>query len=119
MEAAISMLSCARIGAVHSVVFAGFSSEAVGERIRDSGAKVVITADGGMRGGKPVALKKVWRGGRRGQKNERERDEGKRERVRNGRCDIYLTDRNHEHELYSPPPPPPRPHPSTFVLLFM
>jgi len=46
-EAAISMLACARIGAVHSVVFGGFSSEALRERMNDAGAKVVITSDGG------------------------------------------------------------------------
>ncbi len=56
-EAAIAMLACARIGAVHSVVFGGFSAEAVAERNRDAGAKVLITADGGWRRGQVVALK--------------------------------------------------------------
>jgi acetyl-CoA synthetase len=56
-EAAITMLACARLGAVHSVVFAGFSPEALASRVADCGAKVIITADGGMRGGKPVPLK--------------------------------------------------------------
>jgi acetyl-CoA synthetase len=56
-EAAIAMLACARIGAVHSVVFAGFSPEALANRIADCAAKVVITADQGVRGGKPVPLK--------------------------------------------------------------
>ena len=56
-EAAISMLACARIGAVHSVVFGGFSAEAVRSRIEDAEAKVVITSDGGYRRGKPAALK--------------------------------------------------------------
>jgi acetyl-CoA synthetase len=51
------MLACTRIGAVHSVVFAGFSPEALKDRILDSGAKVVITADESVRGGKTVALK--------------------------------------------------------------
>jgi acetyl-CoA synthetase len=56
-EAAVTMLACARIGAVHSVVFAGFSPEALASRIADSGAKVVVTADEGLRGGKRVPLK--------------------------------------------------------------
>jgi acetyl-CoA synthetase len=56
-EAAVAMLACARIGAVHSVVFAGFSPEALASRIADCGAKVVITADEGLRGGKRVPLK--------------------------------------------------------------
>jgi len=56
-EAAIAMLACARIGAIHSVVFAGFSPEALAGRIQDCDSKVVITADGGMRGGKVVRLK--------------------------------------------------------------
>lgn len=56
-ELAIAMLSCARIGAVHSVVFGGFSSEAIADRNNDAGAKVVITADGGWRRGKLLPLK--------------------------------------------------------------
>jgi acetyl-CoA synthetase len=56
-EAAIAMLACARIGAVHSVVFGGFSAQSVADRIFDSQAKVVITADGGFRRGAVVALK--------------------------------------------------------------
>ena len=56
-EAAISMLACARIGAVHCVVFGGFSPDSLASRIEDSQAKVVITADSGMRGGKPILLK--------------------------------------------------------------
>jgi acetyl-CoA synthetase len=56
-EAATAMLACARIGAVHSVVFGGFSSEAVRERMNDAGAKVVLTADGGWRKGSVVPLK--------------------------------------------------------------
>ena len=56
-EAAIAMLACARIGATHSVVFGGFSSEALKDRINDSKAKVVITADGGWRRGGVVPLK--------------------------------------------------------------
>jgi acetyl-CoA synthetase len=58
-EAAIAMLACARIGAVHSVVFGGFSAESLRDRVMDSGAKVVVTQDEGRRGGKPVPLKKV------------------------------------------------------------
>ncbi|HUM12210.1 MAG TPA: acetate--CoA ligase [Myxococcaceae bacterium] len=56
-EVAIAMLACARIGAVHSVVFGGFSSEALRERMNDAGAKVVITSDGGWRKGAAVPLK--------------------------------------------------------------
>jgi acetyl-CoA synthetase len=56
-EAAIAMLACARIGAPHSVVFGGFSSEALRSRIEDAEAKLVITADGGYRRGSPAALK--------------------------------------------------------------
>jgi len=57
-EAAIAMLACARIGAVHSVVFGGFSAQSVADRIQDSGAKLVVTADGGFRRGAVVPLKK-------------------------------------------------------------
>ena len=56
-EAAIAMLACARIGAVHSVVFGGFSAEALRSRIEDAAAKLVITADGGFRRGSAAALK--------------------------------------------------------------
>jgi len=56
-EAAVAMLACARIGATHSVVFGGFSVEALSTRIADADAKLVITADGGYRRGKPSALK--------------------------------------------------------------
>ena len=57
-EAAIAMLACTRIGAVHSVVFGGFSAQSVADRIFDSQAKMVITADGGFRRGAVVQLKK-------------------------------------------------------------
>ncbi len=57
-EAAIAMLACARIGAVHSVVFGGFSADSIRDRINDSGAIAVITADGGYRRGAIVPLKK-------------------------------------------------------------
>ncbi len=56
-EAAYAMLACARIGAIHSVVFGGFSPESLKDRILDSDCRVVVTADGGRRGGKAVALK--------------------------------------------------------------
>ena len=56
-EAAVAMLACTRIGAVHTVVFGGFSPEALAGRIVDSDAKVVITADEGVRGGRTVPLK--------------------------------------------------------------
>jgi acetyl-CoA synthetase len=57
-EAAYAMLACARIGAVHSIVFGGFSADSLASRIEDCDSQVVITADEGVRGGKPVALKK-------------------------------------------------------------
>ena len=56
-EAAYAMLACARIGAVHSVVFGGFSPQALQDRILDSDCRTVITADEGVRGGKPIPLK--------------------------------------------------------------
>jgi acetyl-CoA synthetase len=58
-EAAIAMLACARIGAVHSVVFAGFSSNALADRINDCQAKMVLTADGNFRGAKSIPVKAV------------------------------------------------------------
>ncbi len=57
-EAAYAMLACARIGAVHSVVFGGFSPDSVAGRIQDCDSRIVITADEGLRGGKPIPLKK-------------------------------------------------------------
>jgi acetyl-CoA synthetase len=57
-EAAYAMLACARIGAVHSVVFAGFSPDSLAGRIVDCASTVVLTADEGLRGGKPIPLKK-------------------------------------------------------------
>ena len=57
VEAVVAMLACARIGAVHSVVFGGFSSESLRSRILDSDCRVVITADQGVRGGKSIPLK--------------------------------------------------------------
>ncbi len=56
-EAVIAMQACARIGAIHSVVFGGFSAESLKDRIEDAGARMLITADGGHRGGKIVELK--------------------------------------------------------------
>ena len=56
-EAAVAMLACARIGAVHSVIFGGFSAESIKDRLADSGAKFIVTADGGWRRGKVVPLK--------------------------------------------------------------
>jgi acetyl-CoA synthetase len=58
-ELAYAVLACARIGAVHTVVFAGFSSQAVAERIKDCECKMVITSDGGFRGDKTIALKPI------------------------------------------------------------
>ncbi len=65
-EAAIAMLACARIGAAHSVVFGGFSAEALRSRIEDAEAKLVITADGGYRRGAPLGAQARRRRGRRG-----------------------------------------------------
>ncbi len=56
-ELAISMLACARIGAIHSIVFGGFSAQALQDRIQDCKARMIITADRGVRGGRQVALK--------------------------------------------------------------
>ncbi|MEB8327775.1 acetate--CoA ligase [Flavobacteriaceae bacterium KMM 6897] len=58
-ELAISLLACARIGAIHSVVFAGFSSTALATRINDSDCKLVVTSDGSYRGGKEIDLKGI------------------------------------------------------------
>ncbi|MEX0995601.1 MAG: acetate--CoA ligase [Flavobacteriaceae bacterium] len=58
-ELAVSVLACARIGAVHSVVFAGFSAKALDTRINDSDCKIVITSDGGFRGSKTIDLKSI------------------------------------------------------------
>ena len=82
-EAAYAMLACARIGAIHSVVFAGFSPDSLAQRITDCQSKIVITADEGLRGGKKVPLKanvdaaiaksRRRRLGRRGQAHRRRR----------------------------------------------
>ena len=58
-EAAVAMLACARLGAVHSVVFGGFSAEALRDRIRDCGAEIIITQDVGLRGSRKIPLKAV------------------------------------------------------------
>lgn len=58
-EAAIAMLACARIGAIHSIVFAGFSASALSDRINDCGAKAVLTSDGNYRGNKKIPVKAV------------------------------------------------------------
>ena len=57
VEAAVAMLACARVGAIHAVVFAGFSPDSLANRIQDCGSTLVITADEGRRGGRRVALK--------------------------------------------------------------
>src|SRR6185437_14685447 len=58
-EAAVAMLACARLGATHSVIFGGFSSDALRDRIVDCGAKVLLTQDGAWRRGNVVPLKKM------------------------------------------------------------
>jgi acetyl-CoA synthetase len=58
-EAAVAMLACARIGAVHSVVFAGFSAQSLADRINDCEAKMILTADGNFRGAKSIPVKAV------------------------------------------------------------
>lgn len=58
-ECLMTMLACARIGAVHSVIFAGFSSDAIAERVECAQSKFVVTADGGLRGGRNLPLKKI------------------------------------------------------------
>ena len=57
VEAAVAILACARVGAIHSVIFAGFSSQAITDRIQDSDCKIVITADGAFRGAKAHKIK--------------------------------------------------------------
>src|SRR3954454_15928146 len=57
-EAVVAMLACARIGAPHSVIFGGFSSQAIADRVEDAKSEIIITADGGWRRGQPVPLKK-------------------------------------------------------------
>ncbi|MFH0824589.1 MAG: acetate--CoA ligase [Pseudomonadota bacterium] len=59
VELPVAMLACARIGAIHSVVFGGFSAESIANRVLDCGAKVVITVDGGYRAGKELPLKRT------------------------------------------------------------
>ncbi len=58
-ELLIAMLACARIGAVHSVIFAGFSAQSLADRIMDAGAKLLITSDGGFRGSKTIPIKEI------------------------------------------------------------
>jgi len=58
-ELAYAMLACARIGAVHSIIFGGFSSESIAGRIQDCKSEFIITADEGIRGNKIIPLKKI------------------------------------------------------------
>ena len=58
-ELLITMLACARIGAVHSVIFAGFSAQSLADRIIDAGAKLLVTSDGGFRGSKTIPIKQI------------------------------------------------------------
>jgi acetyl-CoA synthetase len=59
IEGVVAMQACARIGAIHSVVFGGFSAQSVHDRVKDAGAVAIITADEQMRGGKPLPLKAI------------------------------------------------------------
>src|SRR5690606_1761785 len=58
-ELAVAMLACARIGAIHSIVFAGFSATALADRVNDATSNVIITSDGGFRGSKSIPLKEI------------------------------------------------------------
>jgi len=58
-ELAITMLACARIGAIHSIIFGGFSAESISGRVNDCKSEYVITSDEGVRGGKTIPLKKI------------------------------------------------------------
>ena len=58
-ELVIAMLACARIGAIHSVIFAGFSAQSLSERLQDAGARLLITSDGGFRGAKTIPIKQI------------------------------------------------------------
>ena len=58
-ELIIAMLACARIGAIHTVVFSGFSASSLKDRVEDSGSKIIVTADGGFRKGKLIKLKEI------------------------------------------------------------
>jgi len=58
-ELPVAMLACARIGATHTVIFSGFSAQALADRVNDTGAKLLVTADAGFRRGKPIALKRI------------------------------------------------------------
>ena len=82
-ELAIAMLACARIGAVHSVVFGGFSAESLRDRINDSACRLLITADGGYRRGQVVAAQAGRRrgGGRHAVDRARRRRAARRRRV--------------------------------------
>ncbi len=90
VEAAVAMLACARLGAIHSVVFGGFSAEALRDRVRDCGAEVVITQDEGLRGGRPIPLKAVTDVALEGEKGVRAVLV-----VRRTGADVGWTDRDH------------------------
>lgn len=58
-ELAIAILACARIGAIHSVIFGGFSAQSISDRLEDAGATCIITCDGAYRGSKDIPLKSI------------------------------------------------------------
>ena len=95
-EAAVAMLACARIGAIHSVVFGGFSPDSLAGRIQDCESNVVITADEGMRGGRPIPLKEHRRGaGKLPGRDELRRGQAHRRRHRLGGRPRRLVPRPH------------------------
>ena len=97
-EAAYAMLACARIGAVHSVIFGGFSPDSIAGRIQDCGSRIVITADEGLRGGRKVPLKAMST--KALEQLPGRRDGDRHQAHRRGRTD----DRRPRHSLTTKPP---------------
>ena len=110
-EAAVAMLACARIGAAHSVVFGGFSSQALSDRINDAEAKVLITADGGYRRGEVFPLKPAADEAVAVDADDRARRRGPPGRQRRRRCRTAATTGTTTSSR--PPTPTARPSRST------